>query len=327
MRLEDALLIVKRCIIQTTSFRDPRPKSPHKELRAQDTLEYAGITDASRLDTLQRYLVRNTDLGVQSIWGVRLGETSARPYLIPNEGLSKLDKTWSLERLARELIKNAGLPYVTYERAAKVAADCRYKAFDGKPVPKTRAVDSTITSDLGARTEAFRTCVFTDPERGLPAVGITDGEGDFYPYVVTDDLRLRVSGAIDVGKYEDLVTIMRDRLYVDLSKRLTAQIIVGNWFIRRTTPDCRAVSFPLFGLCVRGAAPPEKRQTFETTPTSLMINPATEPQDILTSFRKDQNTCSARIPPLDAISSKSAATARKAMDAVETVLEGVNKCL
>jgi hypothetical protein len=57
------------------------------------------------------------------------------PYLITNTALADIKSSWKIEELARKVIQNAGLPYMTYKKASQIAANCRYAA-----IPQQQAI-------------------------------------------------------------------------------------------------------------------------------------------------------------------------------------------
>lgn len=250
MRLEDALTVAKQCVIEATRYNDPR-KEILKEIRAQDSLEFAGITDQGRLTTLRRYVVRNTRFGVQSIWGVRLNEAVARPYILPNFALADIAKTWTIEKLAVEIAKNAGLPLMSYKKASQIIANCRA---DIKSPPKGEAppdLSKLIVQDLDVRQQArFHTCLISSEERGIQSAGVTDGEGDLYPYATKDHVGA-LKRIIDTSTYFELTSYLHNDIYAPLSSDLTASIEVYNELISIFGP-CTLSSFQIRTLCTTG---------------------------------------------------------------------------
>ena len=320
MNIKHALMVAKRCVIEASSFNDPRKKEFHKELRAQDTLEYAGITDAPRLNALRRYIVRNIDIGVQSIWGVRLNEHYARPYLLPNSALAGIQKKWTLEELAREISKQSGLPFMTHARAAKVLADCRYKVVGNQKKP---SLDDNIKGDIAPKpVSELRNCLVTNDERGIPSSGVTDAEGDFYPYVATY-LESKVDEILvkDTATYRELVTLFHDHARVDLSAELSALTIVGNWLVEAKAAPA-SLSFPIAAICPQNKCAKDK--TFDGNALSEFGIPdlsAVRRPRVLRTFRKDEESDSADVPELSSVTLLDHKTVRDLIDEVKVKLE------
>lgn len=261
MKIEHALLVAKRCVLAATAFNDPREVEKWKELRAQDTLEFAGITDAARLSTLRRYIVRNSDIGVNSVGGVKLDRPITYPYLIPNSALANIDKSWTVEKLAQEIRANSGLPYLTYRTTAVIVANCRWHASGNRDELRT---DQHINGDLTDTQRVNLKACFqsgTDPKSRttgyLPGVGITDGEGNFYPYN-SSDIAAVIEGEIDSGTYGSLITTIANNAKVDFPPYLASFTLVVNSIrdanILYKRDQCAELSF-VFSECFRQTAP------------------------------------------------------------------------
>ena len=328
MRIDDALLVAKRCVIEATAFNDPRKRQFYKELRAQDTLEYAGITNAARLNSLRRYIVRNNDIGVQSIYGVRLGEKKAYPYLIPNSALAGIKQKWTIEQLAREIIKSAGLPYMTYAKASKITANCRYLALTPKdphtehPLKNEKdppVLDTKINGDIRDRDKFYECLVEKKGKLGIESAGIIDGEGDYYPYIA--DRLTDVKKHVETGTYKDLIKYLHDDARVDLATEISSEIIVRNWFV---PANCKEVSFPIETFCLQKELR-DRERTFDTQTlgelgTSL-LKVSTASSTLLT-FRKDQKSDPQPVPDLSGIELLDRKTIRDLTGEVKDRLEG-----
>ena len=202
MKIEDALRVVKRCVVEATSFRDPRASNQrHKELRAQDTLEYVGVTDAIRLNALRRFLVRNDQIGVPSVSGTR--GTRSDHYLLPVSALAGLKKSMTLEELARTIVKDAGLPYLSYGKAAQVVANARAEI---KRVYDKPPADRPIWKEMSQSERTSFKNALLGQTKGIGSAGFIDGEGNSRRYSATS-VSKRIGSIIDRpdATYRDLV--------------------------------------------------------------------------------------------------------------------------
>lgn len=244
MEVEDALMIAKRCVIAATNFVNPNRRL-YKEIRPQDSLEYAGISDAIRLNSLRRYVVRNADIGVQSVWGTKVGHTDPVPYLISNSALADISRSWTLEKLASEIMKNSGLPYLTNGHARSVVAGCRKKILK-LTTPISTDTRISLEAPPGPIMQEFERCLTGDGV--LPGVGITTGEGDFYPYTVHDPAN-EISGRILGGTYKELIGLIEKKAYILFPPDILAPRMFLTALLSSRSYECNERSFHFSTLC------------------------------------------------------------------------------
>lgn len=245
MSYEDALLVVKKCVVEATSFNAYRDKDKYKQLRAEDKLDYVGITDSLRLNALRRYIVRNTDFGIQSIWGSRHGHF--RPYLVPVSALNGLKKEMTIEEVARKVVAEAGLPFLRYEKVAKLVANCRA---DAKHEYSTLAISRSFKEDhLTAQHRVDLANCLVGKKHGVETLGVIDGEGDYYSYrgdyilnFVTATLRS------EDNTYRNLIEDVYRHASVRFGSSLSAEIIVKAGILVHL--GCQEISFPIATLCL-----------------------------------------------------------------------------
>lgn len=335
MSIRDALLVIKRCIVEATHFKEDRDTT-FKQLRAQDSLEYVGITDSTRLNALRRFIVRNSEIGVQSVWGSRHGEPP-RPYVIPNAALGDIKKSTTLSELASSITKVAGLPFLTYEKSAQIVANCRAFAIpppltDEKDPKKPgtrekkdaddpvldRAMSVELTGNLRTR---FIGCLEAE-DKGIESAGITDGEGDYYPYSV-ENMRARTEGMITAGRpYRDLVTLFHDEAEVPLSANLAASVIVRNWLLTEKRIS-RLISFPIAVLCKPNTCKPFEGPVFDSqTLDNLGILAVADRSSALRLFRKHEDSKPMPVPrSIEGVQIGKSTTIRELTERVKEKLE------
>jgi hypothetical protein len=330
MDLREALWVVKRCILEVTAFKDPRESNPDKELRAQDKLESVGITDTSRLNALRRFIVRNTDFGVQSIWGVRRKGDSARPYILPNSALSMIKKDATIEELALEIASKAGLPFLTHAKAAQIVANCREMAKPTPPssetgvltapptptpTPTPKPTPIPIAGDLSeTQAKDLKSCITGDA--GIATAGVTDGQGDFFPYVNSKSLEVAIEAVIKKGTYTALVDAVQRNASVALPAELTAPIIVRNWILNAKAPDCAERSFFIETYCT----PRFRLLDNQSLGIPIVPNASTHAVSL---YRKDKTWIKPEdVPDLSTVPTAATTTVRKMINNVKSLLEG-----
>jgi hypothetical protein len=243
MTMEDALAVVKRCVVEATSFNAYRTTDKHKQLRAEDTLENVGVSDSARLNALRRYLVRNTQLGVQSVWGRR--GLHYRPYVVSVSAMDGLKASMTLQEVAGIVLKEAGLPFLTYGKTAQIVGNCRVFA---KNSNLPTLISTKIHDDLSAAERPiFRGCLLGS-DQGIESVGLVDGEGDYRIYksdFVKDwvDLDLPNPGST----YASLVTDLYENATVRFGTASTAEIILLAGILEEI--GCDSTSFQVTELC------------------------------------------------------------------------------
>lgn len=253
MRIEDAFYVAESCVIQASSFKHPR-ETKIKELRPNDTLEFAGISDALRLNALRRYIIRNRQIGVQSIWGVRLSESIAQPYIIDRGALNDIDKSWTIGKLALAISEKAGLPFIAPKSVSKLIANCRNKL---NPSPRgARAVIqpplvTRIKDDIADLT-GFTNCL-VEQKGGLYVfrdAAVIDPEGNTFSYHVDDVASF--DAIVRKGSFIDLIRHVSVEARVDFSSYLTATALVVNAIRDLSSVRCDSISFRLSKPCNDG---------------------------------------------------------------------------
>lgn len=243
MLMSDAMTIARRCVLAASNHGEYKPEEgdkipaedpkPLDKLQPQDTLERAGITDNLRLDALRRYIVRNTDLGVQSIWG-KANELDVRPYIIANQSMAKVDKSWTIEKLAQEISKHAGLPKLTLDKAGAIVRGCRDKIKPGSN--EKLATEKKINEDINpAKSQELIDCLVnkctngkSDWEKGVGSAWLRNPRGKAYFYEL-DDARGQMKKIIeDGGSYKNLIEFIADHAEVPETPYQTATQLVVN---------------------------------------------------------------------------------------------------
>jgi hypothetical protein len=314
MKIEDALFVVKQCVVEATSFQAYRTNN-FKKLRAEDTLEYVGITDATRMNAFRRFLVRNTNFGVQSIWGSRDG--NYRPYLVSVSALDGIKKSMKLEEVARLIVKQAGLPFMTPGKAAEITSYCRAQGTRvNESVPTSRGIAADFAM-LPARAK-FDECVL-DKKHGVESLGVIDGEGDFYRYQ-KDSVENEVKTA---ATYGDVVTALYKKAAVTFGTGLSAEIIVKAGIMQ--TIGCEKVSFPIVTFCQNISVDPDlifSNLTFADVATrSNQVIGTTLPLVLNEFHRRDAET-KQTIPDLAEIQRASSTKVGRAIGDIKKTLEG-----
>lgn len=229
MKIKDAMSIARDCIHESSGI-------DVEDIRPGDTLQFLGVTDELRLDSLRRYIVRNIQIGVQNVWAYPEGQDLnsnpnrlfAQHYIISNSAFDKMAKTWTVEQLAREISKNAGLPFLPIGKASQIVADCRYIATGKKDQPRS----SVLVRDDIADRKKFTDCFLTNKEKGLSSAGITSPEGDEYAYIFAQpilDEQIVQNGIDNSGwTYNQLITFTANNAQVPISPKLSATLLVVN---------------------------------------------------------------------------------------------------
>lgn len=282
IEMEEALIVAKKCVLQASTFNDPRTLKI-KELRPEDTLAFAGVSDEFRLNALRRFIVRNRQIGVQSIWGDPFGN-GIQPYIISRFALSKISKDWTVAKLALEIAKSAGLPRLPVEKVKSLITECRQTA--GKK--STVQLGANIRADLADRFGAFKECML--PEVLVDSVrlyslnaGVTDPEGESYNYRVRKTNA--VENVLDTGSYFELIQMLQREAEIEFSPTLTAITIVVGAFQPlhpNLRENCLVGSFPLSNLC--GAVPIDESSTIE----SLGLSAAAVKAQIVQNLKRYQ---------------------------------------
>ena len=300
MKIEDATRVTKNSI-QAASGIEP------EEIRPEDSLEFLGITDELRLDALRRYLIRNAEIGVQSVWGVHSDEIFARQFIIGKSALSKMDKSWTVEKLAATIREKAGLPRLPYSRSARVVADCRLHVENlSNQLPTADPV--TIR-----RVREFVDCIVTDEEHGVPSSGISAPTGETYTYQFIEPSQYKaiMEDCINRGqwRYERLIRFISDYAEVNFSPEMTASQMVVNAIleIRVGSLRTRRAASTSFVLSEVLPIPGGTRITEEKTLRELGVDPAdlkVKLMDMLNPRIIDVEGCGSRHPISQALRSR-----------------------
>lgn len=225
MKIEDALLVTRNCIHEATGIAI-------KKIRPGDKLEFLGITDELRLDALRRYIVRNTQIGVQSIWAVHKQTKLVQHYIISNTALDKTSKTSTVESLAKTISSSAGVPLLPFGKTAQIVADCRKLSIDKSDELSTSTIINIrgeITTD--ANITKFAECIYTNDKKGIPSAKITDPTGDIYAYTIARSI---INGKViekiikSNSTYATLITFISENAQAPLSPELSASVLVVN---------------------------------------------------------------------------------------------------
>lgn len=283
MRMENALEIAKRCVIAAAAFdgeshvdkqkqreleataRGVKPienperdkKEKLREVRPDDKLVFVGITDKSRLMALRRYIIRNTRIGVQSIWGSPIGDGEARPYFLGPNALLDIETGWTIEKLAEEISSAAALPYITHATAGKLVANCWWRSvrINEKEIPPKDGFAEGEMINGSTRGTTIRIpdaakmagCLNSDKKMVLPDVSLTDGGRTEYEYS-TVDLADEMKRIIGSGTYGNLITYISENARPTFDFEDTAKILVVNALVRAYKAShggakCNAFSF------------------------------------------------------------------------------------
>lgn len=250
MKINDALLIAKRSVTAASGYTDP--------LKPEHTLKFVGIADQQHLDTLRRYVIINVEIGVQSLWAVDGNVRLAQHYIIPKSALAKMDHTWTLEKLAVEISKNAGLAKLPLSKAAKIVADCRYFATGSNierrvfidsigttvakkppapsptpsPTPATIRIRDELTSNSDR--DDFINCIVGKEDVGgldtsvigVPSAKVITPKSDVFPYQIAREVF--EDGVNTTWSYQKLIVFVARYAEAPLSPDLTsAQLVVS----------------------------------------------------------------------------------------------------
>ena len=139
MSLPDAMMVAIYCMREASGYKTISDHREIKLYRPEDKLSDLGITSPDRLNTLRRYIVRNEEIGVQSVFDLDTPAEAAyqsRRYIIPREKLAELSSSWTLLKLAQTIQKDSGVPRMPFSTAAAIVADCRQYPNDGDLIEK-----------------------------------------------------------------------------------------------------------------------------------------------------------------------------------------------
>lgn len=242
MSIDKAVLVARNCVYAASGIEKSK-------ILISDTLDFLGVNNELRLDALRNHIVRNTEIGVQSVWIYHDTRKLSQHFIISNSSLAKIDKSWTVEKLARTISTSAGLPNLTYEKAAKIIADSRFCAVRGNHVSPSycepsRKKDekippikiSTVIRDdpdlAGGKIDRFIDILSKNDKAGIKSAGITDATGNSYSYLFSNSIletEILKKGINDCGwSYGQLINFIYKYAEVPLSPDLTATQLVLN---------------------------------------------------------------------------------------------------
>ena len=188
MPVEDATRVAIRCIQAASRMRT-------RDIRLQDTLAFVGINDAMRLDALRRHIIRDTNIGVQSVPTDFKGLSFK--YIIANSQLADVETKWTVARLAKTIAERAGIPRMSYKRAAQAITSCR-----------GNTTDITLTTLVSGDMSATAIDCLVGENTGIGSAGLSDPKARYRRYKI--DVR-RVRNDIAGGwNYQELMTFIAD---------------------------------------------------------------------------------------------------------------------
>lgn len=207
MTLEEALKVAVECVNKAAGFKAISYRREMRLNRLEDKLEFLGITDTTRLNALKRYLVRNEEIGTQSVYvshPIDPDQLRFYRYMITSHDLLGVKKDWTLLKLAQFIADRSGISKMPESTARSILADCRAYADGGKPQdlptplpPPTPPPTPTPTPTplfaqikgtllIGAnpaeKSRKFAECVVNDETYGIPSVRFDSTKGDSLQY-------------------------------------------------------------------------------------------------------------------------------------------------
>jgi hypothetical protein len=257
MNMEDALRVAKNCVLAASSYKYPRAKeNPRakderlKELRPNYSLQFVGVVDEVRLDTLKRFIVRNSEFGVQSVWGFYKDKDFAKHYIISYAALEKIKSSSTITELATTIAANAGLPKLSFSKATQIVADCRNliikdnnetdnSAKKEKVAIKTdRLIADDFQIDNSSNSEEKRTyftqCLEYKEEGklkfGVQTAVVTDARNKKFNYFLKVAVKNEIENNLKQKgyKYSNLIEYLAEKADVPLSSEVSATYYVVN---------------------------------------------------------------------------------------------------
>lgn len=239
---------------------------PEKRLKMSDSIKFLGITDEFRLATLRRYIVRNTEIGVPSIWG--FGNNSvAQPYIVTNAQLYGITLNSTVMDIAMMIQKSAGLPSLSFAAVKTVVSDCRHFTTAKSDELK---VDSLVKSDIGddVNITKFLECLEKPDDvknskikYGIGSIKLNNGAGDSYYFSLLPDDKAALKKISDTGNYLKLIDDLKLRAKIVPDSETIAVKFVVNSLLSILSPvikaeECKSVrpSTVLLGLAKKQAS-------------------------------------------------------------------------
>ncbi len=194
MALSDAMKIAIDCVKEAAGFKAISDRRRIRLYRSEDKLDFLGITDMPRLSALRRYLVRNEEIGVQSIWREEViseGRSKFHRFMISRNHLADLKTDWTLLKLAQRIADKAGTAQLPESSANKIVADCVAYPNDEEPidlpsspvtvsVPMTTRIESMVTDPT-----KFSKCVVQSRKFGIESVVLMRPEDEESRYFLS----------------------------------------------------------------------------------------------------------------------------------------------
>lgn len=247
MPLKFAIRVVEDCVVQAASFnKKSATKIGSKSvtadfnregIRAQDTLDFLGINDPTRISLLRRLIIGNRSYGVRSVWTVWEGTGRAHPYHIRRIALDGVDKTWTVAKLATVISDSAEIAVASGSSVAQFVAECR-KAL-GFRVEKVEGTVSTFV-DLGEQKidEMAKCLAMPITNKDIGKLTFEDDEGDtrFYRPLIDES---EIATNLTTKTYAGLVTYLQNNLEVRFSEYDSAiEIVMLAVRADRTSEQC-----------------------------------------------------------------------------------------
>lgn len=175
-----------------------------KRIQLNYSLGYVGLHDEFRLDALRRYIARNTEIGVKSIWGRKNGYVQS--YIITYEQLAEITAKTKIIELATLIKNSAGLPSLPLATSAQVVANCRNHISKANPkIPTSENVLNDIGKGNLVRLVSCLSNYQRDPktnlEFGVPSVKFRDSSGDLFSYYLSKGSIDKIKSSINSPTY------------------------------------------------------------------------------------------------------------------------------
>jgi hypothetical protein len=189
MGIDDALRVALDCVKEAAVLRVVGVEEPRKLYRLDDKLGFLGVNDSARLNALRRYIIRNEEIGVQSVWWKWEAEEGIyrfRRYLLSRADLSDLKSDWTLLKLAQRISDKAGIAQLPPSSAKQIIADCIAYPDDRSPDESVPAAYIAVDAPLGAVVkdpDKFAKCVVASRRYGIGSVKLRSPDDDSTEYV------------------------------------------------------------------------------------------------------------------------------------------------
>lgn len=238
MTLEQARKVVVDCVNKAAGFLAISNTRKVPLNRLEDTLDELGITDTTRLNTLRRYLVRNEEIGVQSvpyIVGDKPGDKMPLRFyrfMVTSHDLLAINRKQKLSEVIQFIADTAGYSAMPIGTAYQILADCRVYANNRSLVNESKEikVSDTIKSQLAVSVDEFAKCVVEDKTFGVPSVDFDSAHGDALPYFMRI---LRSDSAIngDCSGLSPTVCAVRDAVNDGLTFECVGKLMTKTSFV------------------------------------------------------------------------------------------------